>query len=132
MSTPPLMKLPSKGWSDPSLELSKPGAIQFKPSSTDKWTSQLTDEFMTASLTSMREVLNSGVLPTMTKKDYEKLALAVRKMRSGMVDLNHLPQTTVDTVTEIIIAQLGMVLASENSKFDSFVFEAMCKGSKKP
>lgn len=66
----------------------------------------------------------------MTKKDYEKLALACRKMRDGVRTAQRDGEPSTDQIMEIVIAQLGLVLAADNPNFDSFIFAAMCKGSK--
>ncbi len=79
------------------------------------------------------ETRNPGSLKHMQKKDYEKLAAAVRDMREGFrlaVAQDGGPST--DELMEIVIARLGLALAKENTSFNSMVFEAVCKGGKAP
>lgn len=75
-------------------------------------------------------VLEEAAWSRMTKKDYQKLAAAVRAMRKGMLDLNHMTRNDVNAVMEIIIARIGLMLAEDNKSFDSFMFAAACKGTK--
>lgn len=73
----------------------------------------------------------TGGLESMKKKDYEKLAAAVRDMRAGFNQaVTQAGGTSTDELIEIVIARLGLVLAKDNTSFNSFLFEAVCKGNK--
>lgn len=74
-----------------------------------------------------------GGLKTLRKKDYEKLASAIKDIGDTVEQMfmeNPPGRPDAAAIRELVAARIGLVLAQDNKDFDSFRFAAACKGEK--
>lgn len=74
-----------------------------------------------------------GGLDNLQKRDYQKLAAAVcdiGKQIEQMFLSSPMGRPDAAQIAEMVAARIGLALALENKKFDSFRWAAACKGEK--
>lgn len=71
-----------------------------------------------------------GGLKNLGKKDYEKLATAVKEIDAALRQMLLMGRPDAAAISEMVAARIGLALAQENKKFDSWRWAAACKGEK--